>query len=93
MLAPCPAAPVHIAREVGSFDFALAVGFLFVGWRPARAYGMLPLVAALVACLGITTAVDLARGTATLLGESAHLLDLMGLASVWELARTDGPSR
>ncbi len=86
-------APVHIAREVGSFDFALAVGFLFVGWRPARAYGMLPLVAALVACLGITTAVDLARGTATLLGESAHLLDLMGLASVWELARAEGPPR
>jgi predicted anti-sigma-YlaC factor YlaD len=86
-------APVHIAREVGSFDFALAVGFLFVGWRPVRAYGMLPLVAALVACLGITTAVDLARGTATLLGESAHLLDLLGLAAVWELARTDGPPR
>ncbi|HEV7861459.1 MAG TPA: hypothetical protein VGR20_02125 [Acidimicrobiia bacterium] len=86
-------APVHIAREVGSFDFALAVGFLFVGWRPARAYGMLPLVAALVGCLGITTAVDLARGTATLLNESAHLLDLMGLASVWELARIDSPPR
>jgi predicted anti-sigma-YlaC factor YlaD len=86
-------APVHIAREVGSFDFALAVGFLFVGWRPARAYGMLPLVAALVVCLGITTAVDLARGTATLLGESAHLLDLMGLAAVWELARVEGPPR
>ncbi|HVW31440.1 MAG TPA: hypothetical protein VHL53_02770 [Acidimicrobiia bacterium] len=86
-------APVHIAREVGSFDFALAVGFFFVGWRPARAYGMLPLVAALVACLGVTTAVDLVRGTATALGESAHLLDLMGLASVWELARMDNPPR
>ena len=86
-------APVHVAREVGSFDVALAVGFLFVGWRPVRAYGMLPLVAALVACLGVTTAVDLARGTATLLGESAHLLDLMGLASVWELSRVDGPPR
>ncbi len=86
-------ASVHIAREVGSFDFALAVGFLFVGWRPARAYGMLPLVAALVACRGITTAVDLARGTATLFIESAHLLDLLGLASVWELARTCGPPR
>jgi len=86
-------APVHIAREVGSFDFALGVGFLFVGWRPARAYGMLPLVATLVACLGVSTAVDLARGTATLLGESAHLLDLFGLASVWELAKIDGPSR
>jgi predicted anti-sigma-YlaC factor YlaD len=82
-------APVHIAREVGSFDFALAIGFLFVGWRPVRAYGMLPLVAALVACLSITTGVDLVRGTATLLNESAHLLDLMGLAAVWELSRIE----
>ena len=57
-------APVHIAREVGSFDFALAVGFFFVGWRPARAYGMLPLVAALVGCLAVATGVDLVRGAA-----------------------------
>src|SRR5260221_429716 len=35
-------APVHIAREVGSFDFALAVGFLFVGWRPAPGPGCGP---------------------------------------------------
>jgi predicted anti-sigma-YlaC factor YlaD len=82
-------ASVHIAREIGSFDFALAVGFLFVGWRPARAYGMLPLVAALVACLGVTTAIDLVRGTATAVNESAHLLDLLGLASVWELSRLE----
>jgi predicted anti-sigma-YlaC factor YlaD len=83
-------APVHIAREVGSFDFALAVGFFFVGWRPARAYGMLPLVAALVGCLAVATGVDLVRGTATLLNESAHLLDLMGLAAVWGLSRAEG---
>jgi predicted anti-sigma-YlaC factor YlaD len=83
-------ASVHIAREVGSFDFALAVGFLFVAWRPIRAYGMLPLVAALVACLGVTTAIDLVRGTATAINESAHLLDLLGLAAVWELARVEG---
>jgi predicted anti-sigma-YlaC factor YlaD len=82
-------APVHIAREVGSFDFALAVGFFFVGWRPARAYGMLPLVAALVGCLAVATGVDLVRGTATLFNESAHLLDLMGLAAVWGLSRAE----
>jgi predicted anti-sigma-YlaC factor YlaD len=81
-------APIHIAREIGSFDFALAVGFFFVGWRPARAYGMLPLVAAVVGCLAITTAVDVVRGTATLLSESAHLLDVVGLAAVWEMARS-----
>jgi predicted anti-sigma-YlaC factor YlaD len=84
-------APVHIAREVGSFDFALAVGFFFVGWRPARAYGMLPLVAAVVGCLAVTSAVDVVRGTATLLNESAHLLDVLGLAAVWELSRTFRP--
>ena len=83
-------APIHIAREIGSFDFALAVGFFFVGWRPARAYGMLPLVAAVVGCLAITTAVDVVRGTATLLNESAHLLEVMGLAAVWEMARSAG---
>ncbi|MGH9004957.1 MAG: zf-HC2 domain-containing protein, partial [Acidimicrobiia bacterium] len=44
----------HLTREVGSFDLALAVGFLFAAWRPARAIGMLPLVGALVACLAIT---------------------------------------
>ena len=81
-------APIHLAREIGAFDFALAVGFFFVGWRPARAYGMLPLVAAVVLCLSVTTAVDLVRGTATLLNESAHLLDVMGLAAVWEMARS-----
>jgi len=81
-------APVHIAREVGSFDFALAVGFLFVGWRPARAYGILPLVATVVGLLTITTGFDLVRGTATFVNESAHLFDVIGLAAVWELART-----
>jgi len=83
-------APIHLAREIGSFDFALAVGFFFVGWRPARAYGMLPLVAAVVGCLAIATGVDVVRGTATLLDESAHLLDVMGLAAVWEMARSAG---
>lgn len=82
-------ATVHMARELGSFDFALAVGFFFVGWRPARAYGMLPLVAALVGCLAIATGVDVMRGKATLLNESAHLLHLMGLAGVWRLSRIE----
>ncbi len=44
-------APVHIAHEVGAWDLALAVGFLFAAWRPLRAVGMLPFVAALSAGL------------------------------------------
>lgn len=80
----------HLARELGSFDLALAVGFLFAAWRPGRAYGMLPLVAALVACLALTTVVDLAKGSALPFAESAHLLDLFGLGLLWQLARS-GP--
>jgi predicted anti-sigma-YlaC factor YlaD len=79
--------PVHVARELGSFDLALAVGFLFAAWRPLRAYGMVPLVAALVLGLAVTTSVDVAEGRAMATGETVHLLDLMGLTLTWALAR------
>ena len=81
----------HLARELGSFDLALAVGFLFAAWRPLRAYGMLPLVAALVGFLALTSAVDIAAGRATATPEASHLLELMGLALVWLLARAVTP--
>ena len=77
---------VHLSRELGSFDLALAVGFLFAAWRPVGAVGMLPVVAALVACLGVVTAVDVAGGEASL-GEFSHMLEFVGLAFVWQLSR------
>jgi predicted anti-sigma-YlaC factor YlaD len=80
--------PTHLVRELGAFDFALAVGFLFAAWRPSRAFGMLPLVAALVACLGIVAVLDVAQGRSQLAHETAHLLELLGLVFVWQLARS-----
>jgi predicted anti-sigma-YlaC factor YlaD len=77
----------HTLHELGSFDVALAVGFLCVAWRPARASGMLPLMAALVACLGITTAVDIAEGHAVAFAESSHVYELAGFGLLWVLAR------
>jgi predicted anti-sigma-YlaC factor YlaD len=79
--------PVHVAREVGSFDMALAVGFLFVAWRPIRAAGLVPLVASLVAFLGLTSVIDLAQGRAAALSEAVHLLDVLGLWLLWQLGR------
>ena len=35
------------ARELGSFDVALAVGLLLAAWQPARRWGLFPVVAAL----------------------------------------------
>jgi predicted anti-sigma-YlaC factor YlaD len=84
-------APIHIAREVGSFDVALAAGFVFCAWRPARAYGILPLVASLVACLALVSTVDVLQGRASLGGESVHLLEGFGLLMVWQLARSSAP--
>lgn len=86
-------APVHVAHELGSWDVALAVGFLFTAWRPARAWGMLPLVTALVACLVATTGIDLAEGHAELTREAVHVLEVVGLGVLWRLARRPAAAR
>lgn len=81
----------HLALELGSWDVALAVGFLFAAWRPSRAWGMLPLVAALVLCTAATAVVGLAAEQASVLRESGHVLELIGLPLLWVLARQSRP--
>jgi predicted anti-sigma-YlaC factor YlaD len=82
-------ATVHVARELGSFDVALAIGLLLAAWQPARAWGLLPVVAALGLVMGATAVLDVVRGTATSVGEAHHLLDLAGVALLWCVARED----
>ena len=78
-------APVHIAHEVGVWDLALAIGFLFAAWRPLRAVGMLPFAAALSAGLILTAAIDVTHGHAVALTETTHLLELVGTALLYLL--------
>jgi predicted anti-sigma-YlaC factor YlaD len=80
-------APVHVAHELGSWDMALSVGFLFAAVRPARAWGMVPLVTALVASLLLTSGLDVSEGQAAVWREAAHSLEIAGLALLWLLAR------
>lgn len=54
---------------------------------------MLPLVAALVGCLLVTTGLDVADGQATLAREAAHGLEVAGLGVLWLLARRPGQTR
>jgi predicted anti-sigma-YlaC factor YlaD len=82
--------PVHTARHIGSFDVAVAVGFLFAAWRPSRIPGLLPVVAALVVCLFGSTVLDVAAGNTAALSESQHVLAIAGLAVLW-LIRRDLP--
>jgi predicted anti-sigma-YlaC factor YlaD len=78
-------APIHVAHEAGCWSLALAVGFLFAAWRPLRAVGLLPLVSALSAALVLTAGLDLLRGGAVPIDESAHLLEVVGTGLLWLL--------
>jgi predicted anti-sigma-YlaC factor YlaD len=79
--------PVHTARHLGSFAVALAIGFLFAAWKPERAGGLLPVAAALVACIVGTSALDVIAGRTAAVGETGHLTEIVGLAITWLLAR------
>lgn len=83
-------AATHSIRELGSWDFALAIGFLFAAWRPARAWGMVPLVTAVAACLLLSSGVDLASGRALPTRETSHALEVAGMVLLWLLARAHG---
>jgi predicted anti-sigma-YlaC factor YlaD len=80
-----PGLSVHAARHVGSFDLALAVGFLFAAWRPSRLPGLLPVVTALVACLVGTSVLDVLGGRAGALSETQHVVAVVGLGAAWLL--------
>lgn len=83
----------HLARELGAFGVALALGFLFAAWQPMRAHGLLPMVGSLGVVLCAGALVDLAAGRTGLVAESSHLLQLGGVALLWLLSRrTPQPS-
>jgi predicted anti-sigma-YlaC factor YlaD len=86
-------APVHAAREIGSFSAALAVGFLVCAWQPRRAAGLLPAAGALAAFLSATAVLDLLGGRAIALAEASHLLELGGVGLLMLIGRTSSGTR
>jgi predicted anti-sigma-YlaC factor YlaD len=81
------AGSLHVAHELASWEIALSFGFLFAAGRPARAWGMLPLVAAVAACLVATTAIDMTDGRAAGIGEASHALEVTGLFFLFAMTR------
>jgi predicted anti-sigma-YlaC factor YlaD len=86
-------ATVHIARELGAFDVALAVGLLVAAWQPARAWGLFPVVASLGLVMVGTAVLDVAGGSAGSVSEAHHVLDLAGVVCLWVVARAERPMR
>ncbi len=84
-------APVHIARHVGSLGVALGIALVYAAWRPTRAYGMMPFVAALGLCIVVSSVLDIATGRVAALSESTHLVELGGMFLVWLLAGSPRP--
>jgi predicted anti-sigma-YlaC factor YlaD len=78
-------AGLHVAREIGATEVALAVGVLCAAWRPWRCAGMLPVVAALAVGLASTTLIDVVGGEVPALHEVPHLLALVEAALLWHL--------
>lgn len=83
-------APVHVAREMGAFELALAVGLLSAAWRPRLATGLLPFAGALAGAIVVTAGVDVAQGAAVAFTEAHHILDLAGVALLWLLPARPG---
>jgi predicted anti-sigma-YlaC factor YlaD len=83
-------ADTHLARHLGAFGVALAIGFAYAAWRPHRAFGMVPFAAALVATMSASTGFDVLDGGRSALSELAHLAELVGLVLLWLLAGSPG---
>ena len=93
MFAAGSGSAIHLERHQAAFDVALGLAFLFVAWRPDRAYGMVPFAATFTFALSVSAAIDLANGASTFVRESAHLVELFGLALLWVLGAAVGPGR
>jgi predicted anti-sigma-YlaC factor YlaD len=85
--------PVHTARHLGSFGVALGIGLLVAAWKPERVSGLLPLATALVACLIVTSILDVTTAHVPSSGELNHATEVVGLVSLWLLSRTPGAQR
>jgi predicted anti-sigma-YlaC factor YlaD len=83
----------HVARHLGSFDIAIAIGLLFASIRPARAAALLPVAGALTACLLVSSALDLADGSTTAGLEAHHLIEIVGFGLLWLVAGAPRPRR
>lgn len=80
----------HAAREAGIFEVALGIGFLVVARRPARAGGLLPVAAVVATLVTVASLGDALAGTASLVQEAAHLLEIIGTGLLWALDRQRG---
>lgn len=83
----------HVARHVGASTLALAIGLLYAAWRPHRAFGLLPLVSALLLTTVAGAILDTVVGNTGGFAEAAHITELAGMVLLWMIAGSPGWDR
>lgn len=86
-------AATHVARHSGAFALALAIGLVYAAWRPQRAFGLMPLVAALMAATVVGAVLDTVGGDRTPLAEMVHVSEFVGMVLLWMVAGSPGWDR
>ena len=76
----------HVARHLGAFGAALAIGLVYAARRPERALGLMPLAGVLGVLLAATAVIDMATRRSDALSEAAHLVEVVGIVLLWILS-------
>jgi predicted anti-sigma-YlaC factor YlaD len=86
-------AETHIARHLGAFALALAIGLLYAAWRPQRAFGLMPLAGALLVTTTAAAVLDMLNGDRSPFAETVHVSEFVGMAMLWMVAGSPGWDR
>jgi predicted anti-sigma-YlaC factor YlaD len=81
----------HAGREVAAFDVALAVGLLIAACYPEQARVFAPVVATLVACFAVISAMDVVQGVVSPGRVAIHMIAVAQAGLLWLLARSVAP--
>ncbi len=76
----------HVARHLGAFGAALAIGLVYAAWRPERALGLMPLAGVLGVLLAATAVIDVAMRRSDALSEATHVVEVVGIVLLWILS-------
>jgi predicted anti-sigma-YlaC factor YlaD len=85
--------PTHVARHLGAFALALAIGLLYAAWRPHRAFGLMPVAGALLLTTTAGAILDTVSGDRSAFAEVVHLSEFVGMVLLWLVAGSPGWER
>jgi predicted anti-sigma-YlaC factor YlaD len=84
---------LHALHHLNAWALAFAVGLAVVAWQPWRVHGLLPLAGALGGLMAFTVVLDVVNRHAIPMPATEHVIEVVGIALLWLLARCDPSTR